>query len=450
MKQLILEIIASVCALCMLAGCAAPAASPGADAGESGPAAGGAGSVQAPLSPGAAGGLRLVTSDTAYFTQSPGTENGWYYIDRGATYNANLRYIDYATAQDIYLSSRPEADHLTPEDDSYIASVMAWGEVFPVGDSLFLLRTGSPAASDRAMPDATAAIWRMEPSGARRTELYIGSAAEMLTTAVAADGRSLYVVDRCVGMDSGKPVQSDHLLQIDQQTGNLQDLFCLPDGAELTGAWDDLLVFRTIADEAPTDENGQPAGPPVFRVTYYTYSPSTGEWRELCQWPVDGRCCAHVWNDVLVLGNNAARTVTLLRLSDGSVTAEYPFPDAVTTETTEGYFSFEGCRDGRFLFWDYFAGAIHSVDLATGAWSTVTTLTYMDPDKQDLRPVWICAENTEEFLVCRNKTIITRRYFDANDGSVYEMDTAQPEYALMRKADYWNGVPDYRPVTFND
>ena len=418
MKQLILKIIASLCMLCTLAGCAAPAA-------------GGVGSVQAPPEPGAAGALRLVTSDTAYFTQSPGTENGWYYIDRGATYNANLRYIDYATAQDIYLSSRPEADHLTP-------------------DSLFLLRTGSPAASDRAMPDATAAIWRMELSGANRTELYIGSEAEQLATAVAVDDRSLYVVDRCVGMDSGKPVQSDHLLQIDQQTGNLQDLFCLPDGAELTGAWGDLLVFRTIADEAPTDENGLTVGPPVFRVTYYTYSPSTGEWQELCQWPVDGRCCAHVWNDVLVLGNNAARTVTLLRLSDGSVTAEYPFPETVTMECSDNYFSFESCRDGRFLFWDYFAGAIHSVDLATGAWSAVTTLTYMDPDKQDLRPVWICAENSEEFLVCRNQTITTRRYLDAADGSVYEMDTAQPEYALMRKDDYWNGVPDYRPVTFND
>ena len=66
--------------------------------------------------------------------------------------NANLRYIDYATAQDIYLSSRPEANHLTPEDDSYIPSAAGLGIAFPVGDSLFLLRTGEKRAVPAFLP----------------------------------------------------------------------------------------------------------------------------------------------------------------------------------------------------------------------------------------------------------------------------------------------------------
>lgn len=415
----------------------------GANAGESSPAAGAAELVQA-----TAGALRLVTSDENFFAQSPGTENGWYYVDRGASYNANLRYIDYATAQDIYLSSRPEADHLTAGDDSYIASVLGMGEVFPVGDSLFLLRTGAMGASDTFGSDALPAIWRMELSGANRTEIYLGDAAETLNTAVAADDRFLYVVVQRMDVEDGTPAARWILLQIDQQTGNAQDLRRLPENAELVGAWDSMLVFRTLVDEAPTDENGQSVGPPAFRVTFYTYAPAAGEWRELCQWPMGERCCAHVWNDVLVLGNNSTRTVTLVRLSDGSVPAEYPFPDAVTTEESDAYFWFDSCRDGRFLFWDYFAGAIHSVDLATGEWSTVTSLTYIDPEKQEPRPVRICAESAEEFLVIRNMAVTTRRYTYADDGTAYEIEAPQPEYALMRKADYWNGVPDYRPVTF--
>ncbi|MBD5101814.1 MAG: hypothetical protein HDT27_03795 [Subdoligranulum sp.] len=441
------------------AGCAAPGASSGAgmgagagadagtgtNAGEGGLRSSAAGPWQS-----AAGALRLVTSDENFFAQSPGTENGWYYVDRGASYNANLRYIDYATAQDIYLSSRPEADHHTAEDDSYIPSVLGMGEVFCVGDSLFLLRTGAMGASDTFGADALPAIWRMELSGANRTEIYLGGAAEMLTTTVAADERSLYVVAERMEMEDEAPKQHCILLQIDQQTGSAQDLRLLPDNAELVGAWGSMLVFRTFVDEAPTDGNGLTYGPPEFRVTYYTYALAAGEWRELCQRPMGERCCEHVWNDVLVLGNNSTRTVTLLRLSDGSVSAEYPFPDAVTAEASDAYFLFHSCRDGRFLFWDYFAGAIHSVDLATGEWNAVTTLTYIDPDKQDPRPVQICAESAEEFLVCRDQVIVTRRYTYADDGTAYELEASQPEYALIRKADYWNGVPEYRPVTFVD
>ena len=93
--------------------------------------------------------LRLVTSDENFSSRkTTGNENGYYYVDRSDSINANLRYIDYATAQDIYLSSRPEANHLAPEDDSYISSVAGLGVAFPVGDSLFLLRAGAPMYTD--------------------------------------------------------------------------------------------------------------------------------------------------------------------------------------------------------------------------------------------------------------------------------------------------------------
>ena len=83
-----------------------------------------------------------------------------------------------------------------------------------------------------------------------------------------------------------------------------------------------------------------------------------------------------------------------------------------------------------------------------GTWSAVA-LEYMDPVKDDPRPVEIYAETATQFLVCRDQKSVTRRYFDPDTGTPYETERVQPVFALISKEDYWAGVPNYRDIYFN-
>lgn len=60
--------------------------------------------------------LRLVTSDEEYSTMGNGNENGYYYIQQGEGISGNIKYIDYAGATDIYLSSNVTENRNSPED----------------------------------------------------------------------------------------------------------------------------------------------------------------------------------------------------------------------------------------------------------------------------------------------------------------------------------------------
>ena len=124
----------------------------------------------------------------------------------------------------------------------------------------------------------------------------------------------------------------------------------------------------------------------------------------------------------------------------------YQFPDSVS-EDLSGFW-FETCRDGRYAFWDYSAEQLHVLNLSTGEWNSVT-LTYDDPDKLELRPVEIYAENTTQFLVCYDKEIVERHYSNL-EGTISTLQRTQPCFALIDKEDYWNSIPNYQVIVFNE
>ena len=88
------------------------------------------------------------------------------------------------------------------------------------------------------------------------------------------------------------------------------------------------------------------------------------------------------------------------------------------------------------------------MDTETGEWKAVT-LTYQDPEKKETRPVEVYAETETEFLVCRDKEYVVRRLGTTGGGSE-EQEVLQPVLALISKEDYWNSVPDFRDIEWND
>ena len=416
-------------------------------------AAGEGGTVPDAGAPGGTG-LRLVTSDENFSSRkTTGNENGFYYVDRSAGINANLRYIDYATAQDIYLSSCPEANHLTPEDDSYLPSVAGLGIAFPVGNSLFLLRTGEPLAADEIGRDALAAVFRMELDGSNRRQIYTGKGDEILLSTAAADDEYLYLIAQRIIEEEDIPTQYGYLLRIDQRTGETKELCRFSPHTFLIGAGDGLLVFHDIIDTR--QENTISRTHEIFG-----YDIASGTLSTIETWTQDPGTAAVVYDGMLITASPLVRTVRVQALRAGEAAeaaadeavadkaaAEYPLPDSLPADF--GHFSYASCRDGHFLFWDYSTQTTYALDLSTGEWSGVT-LGYTDPVKDDPRPVEIYAETAAQFLVCCDQASVTRCFYDPDTGTPYETERIQSVFALIAKEDYWAGVPDYQEIYLND
>ena len=384
-------------------------------------------------------GLRFVTSAEEFDAQTVGTEDGFYYIDRSIAISANLRYIDYATAQDIYLSVHPEANHLTPEDDSYISSVAGMGEVFPDGDDLFLLRVGVMDSEEQLGKDSLPAIFRMNLDGTGREQLYSGTASEMLSTTAAVDDAYLYLISRRTETVDGTPESNSYLMRMDRETGETEDLCQIAYNARMIGASDGLLILHAISADSSEEMR--------TNNEIFAYEPATGKLAVLQSWPSEERAEAWVYQGKIVTASLTAHTVTVRDVRTPQETAVYPLPDSLPEDLSG--FTFSACYDGRFVFWDYAAQKLHVLDLSTGQWGDMR-LSYIDPSKNNPRPVHIWAENSSHFLVCYDRQLNTRRYLNPDDGLPYEREEYAPCYALIAKEDYWNSVPNYQTVTFNE
>lgn len=60
----------------------------------------------------------------------------------------------------------------------------------------------------------------------------------------------------------------------------------------------------------------------------------------------------------------------------------------------------------------------------------------------------IYAETATQYLVLCDQQMTTRRYVNWDDHSVYALEALQPVFSMIAKDDYWNSVPNYRPVTY--
>lgn len=385
--------------------------------------------------------LRFVTSDFEFSTKGNGNENGYYYIDRGGTLAANLRYIDYATQQDIFLSAHPEGNHYVPEDESYISSVAGCGVTFPVGNALFLVRTGAPDYANQLGNDALAAIYRMELNGADRKLLYTGGANEMLLSTIATDGKNLFFIRNQTELKENIPIQSRFLVQLDTTTGEQKEICALPDGAWMIGASGQSLIFHSI-----TVKNKAENAAPRMEHEIFAYSLETQNLSTVQSWSSAENKTALVFQNNCITVNADTKELTVTEISTGKIIATHSLAQFMTAENKNIWF--QGCHDNHFYFFDWSVQQLCAIDLVSGEGKYIT-MTYLDPDKQEQRPVEIYAETDTDFLICYDKKILPRNY-PAPDGTMETIEVSQPQFALIAKADYWNSVANYKQVTLHE
>lgn len=424
-------------ALLLVLSACAPASSPSAvQEAESGAASAETAVPQLP-----AGTLRFVTDDDLFTGRYVGNSDGYYYVDRGGDIAANLRYIDYASAQDVFLSSRPEGDRFSPEDDSFLSSVAGYGTVFPDGGTLYLVRTGAPGYTEKYGQDALAAVFVMAPDGSDRRMLYTGGAEEKLLSTIAADDENLYLIQDEVTAKSGVPEERRRLIRISRETGEKSTLCDLTGSSWMIGAVGDALVFHSIHEDG-TGESGAPAM--VHEILMYRFD--SQKLSVVQSWAADRTAFAKVCADKLVAADITEKTVAVQDLASGELLNTFSMEQQAPADGTSLWFL--DCIDRKFVFWNYLQEQLWGMDTETGEWTAVT-LTYQDPEKKETRPVEVYAETETEFLVCRDKEYVVRRLGTTGGGSE-EQEVLQPVLALISKEDYWNSVPDFRDIEWND
>lgn len=374
--------------------------------------------------------VRLVTPPIQYCGEGNGNDAGFYYLDHTGNEgpSLNIRFIDYATAQDVYLSSDPSADHRTPEDPSYLESLSGGGTVFPAGDRLYVLQTGEPGV-----------IYQMNLDGSERRQLYKGADSEMLNTAAAFDGASLYCTAQRVVMIENEPQLKSFLVKMDTQSGETADLCELKPNAYLIGAADSCLVLQSITEGDPS-----PDGLPNIIYEILLYSFETSSLEEIRSWPGDQMLDVRVYENCLITGDIYEKTVRVQRLSTGEEMAVYSIEPFISPEYTRLWGA--GVRDGKYYFEDGSTGAVCYTDIFTGAQGYMT-LTYDNALKGDTASCEIYAQTDTQYLVLTGYETQKRTGLD-KAGTAVEVEEFRACYALIGKEDFWNSVPDYRPVTF--
>ena len=141
-----------------------------------------------------------------------------------------------------------------------------------------------------------------------------------------------------------------------------------------------------------------------------------------------------------------SKTLTVQDLESAETKNTFSLAEHMPTQDAKLWF--EECRDGKFMFWDYEHETLSAIDLETGEWKTVT-LTYQDPEKQEARPVEIYAETETDFLVCYDKQTVMKQSINLA-GVLDQSESVQPCFALIAKEDYWNSVPNFQKITFNN
>ena len=79
------------------------------------------------------------------FPLGASTQDGYYYVEPGTTNSLTgmIRYVDYASAVDLPLSTQVNSSHTDDSDTAYLDSIIGDYRMFLFHDHLYFIRSGS-------------------------------------------------------------------------------------------------------------------------------------------------------------------------------------------------------------------------------------------------------------------------------------------------------------------
>lgn len=416
------RLLAILTACLLLAGCgAAPAPS------------GGSGAVPAESEtaqvtlPTASGGLEALGRDTAF---GSGNSSGYYYLsalDGGASL---LRYIDYATGQDLPLCSQPNCSHSGETCPAWLAYSGTSANVYATDQQVFVTFNGSPWDSDAFAEYGEAALPRvltLAPDGSGRREVARFGASDAFTSLPAAGDGTFYTIVTDYGEGEGSGEK--RIAAIDLATGKVTtDDSVQRREMRIMGAAGRELVLQSMVSDTLS--------------AYAAYNVDSGELRDLynSSEPVSAACR----DGALILLETKTGTLRCIQIATGQETT-------LSTDLFSGrsldFVTLAFVTDAGYVVQAHQGRTAYNFLIDQTGKTTRQELFADSTDPHDkLRMLDIFAQPGGDYLVAPSRNYRTVKV-PGPKGVSYGIDEPVHDFALISQADFWASKPNYRPVT---
>lgn len=374
------------------------------------------------------------------------TDNGYYYIqDIGnSSGNALLRYIDYATKNDMPVCSRPNCYHV---DDSCTAWLKYTGNsctLASCGNKLILIFSGaSESYYDLFGESALPHIDIMNQDASQRKTLCSFAANIKFGDTFAADDSYLYFYQ--VKMESNSTTYN--LIKLDCETGVSEalpiSLEGKPSPTMIEGAYKDTLYLKSISDNNSNELGGESQ-----THNLYSYVIPTGKCTLLKSWQKENSSGAIIGNHFFFQNHSTLDCFSLDSWEPVNISSEILDIDG---------FSFHplAVLDGNLIASQIVPNEAtgnneyrkYAISLSDGSKQRLTLQAKSLGENVILPFVSDCGNGT--VLVCPRMHQISISLPLTADFSV-NTTAEQPEFALLSYHDYINNIASYDYIKIID
>lgn len=362
---------------------------------------------------------------------------GLYQIESLRQGSCNILYLDYASAQMFPLCDVPNCDHASETCTSYIA--LHENQMPPMvltnGDHIFIMTHGASETQN-------ASIQIADKSGKNRHTLFEASSGESLGAALYTDSQAVYFEVFSTEEIDGDLKQVDSLIQVNLNTEKVQVLAKLYDQV-IYGEFNDGFLVNHYEESS----NG------VVTVGYYRLNiPKNGDPFWLDSSPVyqsdkdsgsyimNNRICVYHY-DTNIFSVTEGESGETREVDCSGLVSEYKWGtgrEPSVSELSGDYYRLEvpyQDENGNFPTKKYV------IDLASG---TISPLFTLQIESVGGKNVALMGEYQDQFCVVYDYVDKAITY---NGESGLETGVISiPQYAMMKKSDYFQSVPNYKPV----
>ncbi len=372
------------------------------------------------------------------------TEYGYYKMEMKTFGNYNFLYIDYETAQRIYLCSTPNCRHNDETCASYISD-MAMGTLIPIEEDMYFLKRSIYENREDELE-----LLKMGLNGENQTLVATFESTQSLISQVGADATNLYMV-----LATYKEPENDtttgitiyQLLKVNKQTGEITILKESETNYVLLGAYGRDLIFAdidysggenyTLTDIAQMEANGiEPNSHAQWNI--FGLNVDTLVETEIFSFMSSNSYPAISESDFYFI-NAATSTVEKFNLQTKETTqiAENLKPETGISNIYDEYVLI------------YYMENEQRVEAAINVETAeITTLSLGYPDSRGfeaLMPIKILAEFGDNFLVISGSETEMQTMTNI-DGTEQIMPVEVFKYSIISKSDYFANVSNYTPI----
>lgn len=390
-------------------------------------------------------GLYMVSKDSGLLNNLyAGTENGCYELFSGLGFHSNVIYTDYQSRSKIFLSSDAASDHMSDSSTSYISDTYSMVRPVATKNKLLVFDTGSGSiAVNQYGEKALSKIISMDFNGENKNKFYTFAANEWMhdTSGVACDKKdNLYFIESY--LDEEGYSEKKNIVTVNINTGEKTELLTLDntDRYSIIGAYGDELVLKKATVPDRSKPFYQQLDSQKFEIILLNVD--TLKTEKITEFGKEEKSI--LCHDNMLYTLNAGNgNINALNLFTGEEEVVYTIKDSTVNgvkydgfslrhDFYDGHILLEGIKSDGYK--DFLAVDVNE--------KTVTKLELYFDDNF----CGIFAENSEYFYVQTGEFTYKIEIPDPA-GNTYTGDMRMMKMSLIKKADYWNNIPNFIEIT---